>query len=50
MQALKRERDRLTSRYGRAYAEPYGWAVSLVRPPTFERLESKANLDVLRYL
>jgi hypothetical protein len=51
MQALKRERDRLTSRYGRAYADPYGWAAGVIRPPlTFARLEAKANLDVLRYL
>lgn len=51
MRALKRERDRLTSRYGRAYAEPYGWAAGLIRSPlTFARLEATANTDVLRYL
>ncbi len=50
MRTLKRERDRLIARYGRDYAQPYGWAVGLIRPLTFERLEAKANMDVLRYL
>lgn len=50
MQALKRERDRLTSRYGREYREPYGWAAGLIRQPNFARLEALANMDVLRYL
>ncbi|HVB44691.1 MAG TPA: DUF5677 domain-containing protein [Streptosporangiaceae bacterium] len=51
MRALRRERNRLTSRYGKAYLEPYGWAASLIKPKlTFARLEAKANMDVLRYL
>lgn len=51
MRTLKRERDRLTSRYGRAYRKPYGWAAGLVRPPvTFADLEAKADMKILRYL
>lgn len=51
MRELRREYDRLTSRYGRSYREPYGWADGLIKPPlTFARLEAKANMDVLRYL
>jgi hypothetical protein len=50
MRTLKDERDRLIARYGRDYAQPYGWAAGLIRPPlTFERLEAKANMNLLRY-
>jgi hypothetical protein len=51
MRTLKDERDRVITRYGRDYAQHYGWAAGLIRPPlTFERLEAKANMGVLRYL
>jgi hypothetical protein len=50
MRMLKNERDRLITRYGRGYVQPYGWAIDLIRPLTFERLEAKANMDLLRYL
>jgi hypothetical protein len=50
MRTLKNERDRLITRYGPDYAQPYGWAAGLIRPPlTFERLEAKANMNLLRY-
>jgi len=50
MRGLKKERDRLTSRYGRGYREPYGWAAGLIKPLTFASLEAKADMDILRYL
>lgn len=51
MRDLKREHDRCISRYGATYRKPYGWAAGLIGPhPTFAGLESKANMDVLRYL
>ncbi len=50
MRTLKDERDRLIARYGRDYAQLNGWAAALIRPPlTFERLEAKANMNLLRY-
>jgi hypothetical protein len=50
MRGLRREHDRLISRYGRNYREAYGWADGLITPLTFARLEAKANMDVLRYM
>jgi hypothetical protein len=51
IETLKNERDRVLSQYGRDYAQQNGWAAGLIRPPlTFERLEAKANMGVLRYL
>jgi hypothetical protein len=51
MKKLKKEHDRLISRYGRDYRDDYGWATGLVQPPlTFARLEAKADMNYLRYL
>ncbi len=51
MEKLKKEHDRLISRYGRDYREDYGWAAGLIQPPlTFARLEAKADMNYLRYL
>src|SRR6266567_3329545 len=49
MEKLKKEHDRLISRYGRDYREDYGWAAGLIQPPlTFARLEAKADMNYLR--
>jgi hypothetical protein len=51
MRKLKKEHDRLITRYGRDYREDYGWAAQLIQPPlTFARLEAKADMNYLRYL
>ena len=51
MKKLKKEHDRLISRYGRDYREDYRWAAGLIQPPlTFARLEAKADMNYLRYL
>jgi hypothetical protein len=51
MKKLKKEHDRLISRYERDYREEYGWAAGLIQPPlTFARLEAKADMNYLRYL
>lgn len=51
MKKLKKEHDRLITRYGRDYREDYGWAARLIQPPlTFARLEAKADMNCLRYL
>jgi hypothetical protein len=51
LKKLKKEHDRLISRYGRDYREDYGWAAGLIQPPlTFSRLEAKADMNYLRYL
>jgi hypothetical protein len=50
MLTLKDERDRVMALYGRDYAQLNGWAAGLVRSPlSFERLEAKANMNLLRY-
>ncbi|MGH3278055.1 MAG: DUF5677 domain-containing protein [Trebonia sp.] len=51
MKKLKKEHDRLISRYGRDYRDDYGWAAGLIQLPlTFARLEAKADMNYLRYL
>jgi len=47
---LKKEYDRLISRYGRDYWDDYGWAAGLIQSPlTFAKLEAKADMSYLRY-